>query len=132
MRTLPWENFSKLLKAQYFKILYLRRLPQSGAISDRALNSEMMSTMDLVAGKGWAVEEEGELMSTMDRVVDGGRAVLLLARCCKVIKLKFMKIALIGENINFCPPFQIGTKFQSNQVPLLIFGTALMLFLDLV
>ena len=59
---------------------YLRRLPQSGAISDLALNSEMMSTMDLVAGKGWAEEEE--LMSTMDLVdVDVGGAVLLLARC---------------------------------------------------
>ena len=63
-------------------VLHLRRLPQSGAISDRALNSEMMSTMDLVAGKGWAAEE---LMSTMDRVVDVGAAVLLLARCCKII-----------------------------------------------
>ena len=59
---------------------HLRRLPQSGAISDLALNSEMMSTMDLVAGKGWAEEEE-ELMSTMDLVVDVGGAVLLLARC---------------------------------------------------
>ena len=59
---------------KYFQIFYLRRLPQSGAISDRALNSEMMSTMDLVAGKGWVVveEEEEELMSTMDRVVDVG------------------------------------------------------------
>ena len=63
-------------------VLHLRRLPQSGAISDRALNSEMMSTMDLVAGKGWAAEE---LMSTMDRVVDVGAVVLLLARCCKII-----------------------------------------------
>ena len=62
-------------------VLHLRRLPQSGAISDRALNSEMMSTMDLVAGKGWAAEE---LMSTMDRVVDVGAVVLLLARCCKI------------------------------------------------
>ena len=44
------------------------------------MNSEMMSTMDLVAGKGWAEEEE-ELMSTMDLVVDVGGAVLLLARC---------------------------------------------------
>ena len=36
--------------------------------------------MDLVAGKGWAEEEE-ELMSTMDLVVDVGGAVLLIARC---------------------------------------------------
>ena len=44
----------------------------------------MMSTMDLVVGKGWAEEEE-ELMSTIDRVVDaGGAVVLLLARCCKI------------------------------------------------
>ena len=70
---------------------YLRRLPQSGAISDRALNSEMMSTMDLVAGKGWVEEEE--LMSTMDRVVDVGGAVLLLARCCNIIKLSGLSIS---------------------------------------
>ena len=72
---------------------YLRRLPQSGAISDRALNSEMISTMDLVAGKGWAEEEEEELMSTMDRVVDVGGAVLLLARCCNIIKLSGLSIS---------------------------------------
>ena len=78
-----------LIFLKYFQIFYLRRLPQSGAISDRALNSEMMSTMDLVAGKGWVVEEEEELMSTMDRVVDvGGAVLLLLERCCKIIKLK--------------------------------------------
>ena len=72
------------MKTYIFEISanYLRRLPQSGAISDLALNSEMMSTMDLVVGKGWAEEEE-ELMSTMDLVdVDAGGAVLLLlARC---------------------------------------------------
>ena len=49
--------------------------------------------MDLVAGKGWVEEEEEELMSTMDRVVDVGGAVLLLARCCKMIKLSGLSIS---------------------------------------
>ena len=49
--------------------------------------------MDLVAGKGWVEEEE--LMSTMDRVVDVGGAVLLLARCCKMIKLNGLSISQV-------------------------------------
>ena len=61
--------------------------------------------MDLVAGMGgWTEEEdEEELMSTMDRVVDvGGAVVLLLARCCKIMKvnqfLKFKQLMLIGDD----------------------------------
>ena len=54
----------------------------------------MMSTMDLVAGKGWAEEEE-ELMSTMDRVVDEDGAVLLLASCCKIIKFSGFSISQV-------------------------------------
>ena len=82
--------------------IHLRRLPQSGAISDLALNSEMMSTMDLllkititiammtimmilltrdlVAGNGCGAWEP--LMSAIDLFAQvGGRAPLLLARC---------------------------------------------------
>ena len=82
--------------------IHLRRLPQSGAISDLALNSEMMSTMDLllkititiammtimmilltrdlVAGNGCGTWEP--LMSAIDLFAEvGGRAPLLLARC---------------------------------------------------
>ena len=62
--------------------------------------------MDLVAGKGWVEEEEEELMSTMDLVVDVGGAVLLLARCCKMINYdnRFGKIpsSIISSSNDTC------------------------------